>query len=200
MVIKSKFSLQLVFLGIVVLLTGALGRAGEPTEAIRAAVNQGIEILKGADLKEKKQREQVINRLRAVVYPLFDFEEMAKRSLGPHWRRITPQQRKEFVIVFRELLEKTYADQIDLYEGQKVVYINENVDQNYAAVDTRVIGKNDEAFSVVYKLHRTHGKWAIYDVVAENISIVNNYRSQFNRVITKSSFEELVKTMKEKAS
>jgi phospholipid transport system substrate-binding protein len=97
-------------------------------------------------------------------------------------------------------LEKTYADQIDLYEGQKVVYLNEKLDQGYAQVDTRVIGKNDEAFSVVYKLHRTNGKWTIYDVVAENISIVNNYRSQFSRVIARSSFEELVKTMKEKAS
>lgn len=200
MVIKSKFALQLIVWGIVALFSGSPVRAGEPTEAIRVAVNQGIEILKSGDIKDKKQREQIINRLRALVYPLFDFEEMAKRSLGPHWRRLTPQQRKEFVLVFTELLEKTYADQIDLYEGQKVVYLNEQLDQNYAQVDTRVIGKNNEAFSVVYKLHRNNGKWTIYDVVAENISIVNNYRSQFNRVIARSSFEELMKTMKERAS
>jgi len=200
MLIKSKFALQFILLGIIILCNGSPVRAGEPTEAIRVAVNQGIEILKSGDIKDKKQREQVVNRLRVLVYPLFDFEEMAKRSLGPHWRRLTPQQRKEFVVVFTELLEKTYADQIDLYEGQKVVYLNEKLDQGYAQVDTRVIGKNDEAFSVVYKLHRTNGKWTIYDVVAENISIVNNYRSQFSRVIAKSSFEELVKTMKEKAS
>jgi len=200
MVIKAKFALQLIVLGTVVLFNGSLVQAGEPTEAIRTAVNQGIEILKSADIKDKKQREQVINRLRVLVYPLFDFEEMAKRSLGPHWRRLTPKQQKEFVIVFTELLEKTYADQIDLYEGQKVVYLNEKLDQDYAEVDTRVIGKKDESFSVVYRLHRAKGKWTIYDVVAENISIVNNYRSQFNRVIAKSSFEELVKTMKEKAS
>lgn len=200
MLIKSKFALQFILLGIIILCNGSPVRAGEPTEAIRVAVNQGIEILKSGDIKDKKQREQVVNRLRELVYPLFDFEEMAKRSLGPHWRRLTPQQRKEFVVVFTELLEKTYADQIDLYEGQKVVYLNEKLDQGYAQVDTRVIGKNDEAFSVVYKLHRTNGKWTIYDVVAENISIVNNYRSQFSRVIAKSSFEELVKTMKEKAS
>ena len=200
MVIKSKFALQLIVWGIVALFSGSPVRAGEPTEAIRVAVNQGIEILKSGDIKDKEQREQLINRLRALVYPLFDFEEMAKRSLGPHWRRLTPQQRKEFVLVFTELLEKTYADQIDLYEGQKVVYLNEKLDQNYAQVDTRVIGKNNEAFSVVYKLHRNNGKWTIYDVVAENISIVNNYRSQFNRVIARSSFEELMKTMKERAS
>ena len=200
MVMKSKFLRQFILLGIIVPFTGSPARAGDPTEAIRAAVNQGIDILKGADIKDKKQREQVINRLRVIVYPLFDFEEMAKRSLGPHWRRLTPNQQKEFVIVFTDLLEKTYADQIDLYEGQKVVYLNEKLDQDYAEVDTRVVGKNDESFSVVYKLHRAKGKWTIYDVVAENISLVNNYRSQFSRVIAKSSFEELVKTMKEKAS
>ena len=200
MVIKSKFALHFILPAIIVLFSCWPVRAGEPTEAIRGAINQGIEIVKDTELKNKKQRDEVINRLRAIVYPLFDFNEMGMRSLGPHWRRLTPKQQKEFVTVFTELLEKTYADSIDLYEGQKVVYINETLDKDYAQVDTRVIGKNNESFSMVYKLHRVSGKWTIYDVVAENISLVNNYRSQFNRVIARSSFEELIKTMKDKAS
>jgi phospholipid transport system substrate-binding protein len=174
--------------------------AGEPTEAIRDAVNQGVEILKNAKLDSPKQRDQVINRLRQIVFPLFDFDEMAMRSLGPNWRRIDSRQQKEFVSTFTALLEKTYADQIDLYNGQKVAYTGENVDGNYAQVDSRIIDKNGQSYSVAYRLHRVAGKWKIYDVVAENISLVNNYRSQFNRVIARSSFEELLKTMKEQAS
>jgi phospholipid transport system substrate-binding protein len=200
MVIKPRFTLCLVLPAIIVLSSGLPARAVDPTEEIREAINQGIEILKGAELNDKKQRDEVINRLRVIVYPLFDFKEMAMRSLGPHWRRLTPKQQQEFVTVFTELLEKTYADRIDLYQGQKVVFTKETVDNGYAQVDTRVIGKNNESYSVAYRLHRLSSKWTIYDVVAENISVVNNYRSQFDRVIARSSFEDLVKTMKEKAS
>ena len=113
--------------------------AGEPTEAIRGAVNQGVEILQNAKLDSQKQRTQVIDQLRQIVYPLFDFNEMAKRSLGANWRRANPQQQKEFVLTFTALLEKTYADQIDLYNGQKVLYTGESIDGDYAQVDSRFI-------------------------------------------------------------
>jgi phospholipid transport system substrate-binding protein len=173
-------------------------KAGEPTEAIRAAVNQGIEIVRTARLDNKRDKEAVIDRLRGIVYPLFDFEEMARRSLGSHWRRLTPEQQKEFVATFTKLLETTYADKIDLYDGQKVAFNGESIDKNYAQVDTRVIGKQ-QSYAVDYRLHRVDGNWKIYDVVAENISLVNNYRSQFNRVLANSSYEELIKVMKEKS-
>jgi phospholipid transport system substrate-binding protein len=199
MKLKTRVSLSIAAVLIVVCSYRAAG-AGEPTEAIREAVNQGVEILKNAKLDDPQQRSQVIDRLRKIVYPLFDFNEMAMRSLGANWRRIDPQQRKEFVSTFTALLEKTYADQIDLYDGQKVIYTGENIDGNYAQVDSRVIDKNGQTYSVNYRVHKVDGKWKIYDVVAENISVVNNYRSQFNRVIARSSFEELLKTMRDQAS
>ena len=173
--------------------------AGEPTEAIKNAVNDGVEILRNAKLENQKERTQVIDRLRQIVYPLFDFNEMAMRSLGANWRKLTPEQRKEFVATFTALLEKTYADQIDLYDGQQVVFSGENIDGNFAQVDSRIIDKKGQNYSVVYRLHRVDGKWRIYDVLAENISLVNNYRSQFNRVIAKSSFVELLRIMKRQA-
>lgn len=185
---------------LIVLCAGDRANAGEPTEAIHGAVNQGVEILKNAKLDTQKQRAQVIDRLRRIVYPLFDFHEMAKRSLGSNWRRLNPQHRKEFISTFTALLEKTYADQIDLYDGQKVAYTGESIDANYAQVDSRIIDKNGQTYSVVYRLHKVDGKWKIYDVVAENISLVNNYRSQFNRVIARSSIEELLRIMKARAS
>ena len=199
MKLKTRLALSMIALS---MLVGGVesANAGEPTEAIRGAVNQGVEILKNAKLDNQKQRVQVIDRLRQIVYPLFDFNEMAMRSLGGNWRRLNPQQRKEFVATFTALLEKTYADQIDLYNGQQVVYAGESIDNDYAQVDSRIVDKNGQTYSVVYKLHRVDGKWRIYDVVAENISLVNNYRAQFNRVIAKSSFEELLKMMKQQAS
>jgi phospholipid transport system substrate-binding protein len=174
--------------------------AGEPTDEIRNAVNQGVEILKDAKLDNKKDRAETINKLRKIVFPLFDFTEMAKRSLGSHWRRLDAQQQKQFVAAFTELLETTYADKIDLYEGQKVAYIGETVEKDYAQVETRVIGKNSQSYAVDYKLHRVDGKWRIYDVAAENISLVNNYRSQFHRVIVNSSFEELMRRIQDKSN
>ena len=192
------FLLSVVILALI--FSARPAQAGEPTEAIRGAVNQGVEILKSAKLDNQRQRTQVIDRLRQIVYPLFDFSEMAMRSLGSNWRRLNPEQRKEFVSSFTALLEKTYAEQIDLYNGQQVGYSGESIDGNYAQVDSRIIDKNNQTYSVVYRLHKVDGKWRIYDVVAENISLVNNYRSQFNRVITKSSVEELLKIMKQQAS
>src|SRR5687768_1848295 len=185
---------------LIVVCSCTLANAGEPTEAIRSAVNQGVEILKNAKLDSQTQRAQVIDQLRQIVFPLFDFNEMAMRSLGANWRRINRQQQKEFVSTFTALLEKTYADQIDLYDGQKVVYSGESIDGDHAQVDSRIIDKKGQTYSVSYRLHQVDAKWKIYDVIAENISLVNNYRSQFNRVIGKSSFEELLKTMKQQAS
>ncbi len=191
---------KLIVAVLMVVCSCKFANAGEPTEAIRGAVNQGMEILKNAKLDDQKQRDQVIDRLRQIVYPLFDFQAMAMRSLGANWRRLNSQQRKEFVSTFTALLEKTYADQIDLYDGQQVVYGKESVDGDYAQVDSRIIDQNGQTYSVAYRVHKVDGRWRIYDVVAENVSLVNNYRSQFNRVIAKSSFEELLKIMKDRAS
>ncbi len=198
MILNSRLSLFVAVL--VVVCSFKLARAGEPTEAIRSAVNQGVEILKNNKLDTRKERDAAINRLRQIVYPLFDFKEMARRSLGANWRRLSLQQQNQFISTFTTLLEKTYADQIDFYDGQKVDFTGERVDGNYAQVDSRIIDKNGQTYTVAYRLHKVDGKWGIYDVVAENISVVNNYRSQFNRVIARSSFEDLLKTMKEQAS
>ena len=194
----SKYAQHLLLTVAFLLCSASAVRAGEPTEAIRIAINQGVDILRNAKLDNKKQRAEVINRLREIVYPLFDFDEMAKRSLGANWPRLTAQQQKEFSAAFTQLLEKTYADQIDLYDGQTVAYVGETADKEYAEVNTKVKAKNGQAYSVDYRLRLVDGKWRIYDVVAENISVVNNYRSQFGRVIANSSFEELLNRIKNK--
>jgi phospholipid transport system substrate-binding protein len=173
-------------------------QAGDPTERIRFVVEQGIEILNETKLQSKNGKRVYLDRLREVVFPLFNFPEMARRSLGFHWRQLSPEDRQEYVTLFTKLLERSYAGKIDLYDGETVIFIREDVDDNYARVDSKIISKRGEEFSVDYKLLRTNGDWRIYDVVVEHISLVNNYRSQFNRVISNSSYENLIKRINQK--
>ena len=140
----KKVTAYLFLAAILLLLSPRSTAAGQPTEEIRAAVNRGVEILNGAKAGGGREKAETIGRLKKVVYPLFDFEEMAKRSLGAHWRGLDPQRQKEFVMLFTDLLEKTYANSINLYDGQKAVYTGETVDQDYAEVASKIIGKNGE--------------------------------------------------------
>jgi phospholipid transport system substrate-binding protein len=133
-----------------------------------------------------------------VIYQRFDFTEMARRSLGPEWRRRTAEEQKEFVALFTKLLERVHLNTIESYNGEKVQYLNERAENSGAQVDTKITDNKGRTFSVNYRLHDVNGDWKIYDVVVEDVSLVNNYRAQFSRVLAKSSYAELVNTMKEK--
>lgn len=172
--------------------------AGEPLEVVKTAAEGAIAVLKDPKLKSPEQKKERIDRLKEIVTPIFDYNEMARRSLGAHWRRRSPAEQEEFTTLFRAYLERIYSDKIDLYNGQKVVFGRETIEQDYAQVESMMINAKGEENSIVYRLRRTDGKWKVYDAVIENISIVNNYRSQFDRVISKGSYEELKKMLKEK--
>ena len=181
------------------IFAAAAARAGEPIDLVKVAGDKAIQILKDPKLQPKEKKKERIERLKEVANPLFDYEEMARRSLGQHWRRRSPQEQQEFVKLFRDYLEKVYSDQVDLYAGEKVIYGRERVEDDYAQVETAFVDTKGEEVSVVYRLRRVGGKWKVYDAVIENISVVNNYRSQFDRVISKFSFDELKRLLKEKA-
>jgi phospholipid transport system substrate-binding protein len=172
--------------------------AGEALETVKSAAEKAIQVLKDPNLKAPDKKPERIARLKEILNPIFDYEEMARRCLGPHWRRRTPAEQEEFAKLFRAFLEKTYADRVDLYSGEKIVFNRETIDQDYAQVDSTLINEKGEGSSVIYRLKRTDGQWKVYDAVVENVSIVNNYRSQFERVIAKSSYEDLKKMLREK--
>jgi phospholipid transport system substrate-binding protein len=176
-----------------------ISHAGEPLELVKTAVEGAMNILKDPRLKSPDQKTERVELLKTIINPIFDYNEMARRSLGAHWRRRTPAEQEEFSRLFRGFLEKIYSDKIDFYDGQRAVFGRETIEQDYAQVDSLVIGAKGEESSIVYRLKRTDGKWKVYDAVIENISIINNYRSQFDRVISKSSYEELKRLLKEKA-
>lgn len=172
--------------------------AGAPTDQIRQTVDRLLAILNDPQLKGEQKKNERRQKLKEVLYQKFDFTEMARRSLGSEWRRRTPEEQKEFVKLFTELLERSYLDKIESYSGEKVLYLKEREDGNYAEVETKIVDKKGQEYSVDYRLHKVNGDWKVYDVIIEDVSLVGNYRSQFSRVLAKSSFDELLKTMKEK--
>ena len=176
----------------------ASAQAGEPLEVVRTAVEKAVQILKDPRLQAKDKKTERIDRLREVLNPIFDYDEMSKRALGAHWRRRTPAEQEEFVILFRDFLERTYSDKIDLYGGERILVGRETIDGDFAQVETTIISPKGEEIAVIYRLRRGNGQWKVYDAVVENISLVNNYRSQFDRVISSASYEELVKRLREK--
>jgi phospholipid transport system substrate-binding protein len=172
--------------------------AGAPREQVQGAIQKVTAILNDPELKSEAKKSERIERLREAIFPKFDFAEMAKRSLGANWQRRTPEEQREFVKLFTDLMENSYMDNIASYNGEKVNITGEKQDKDFAQVSTKIVDKKGEEYSVDYKLYRNGDDWKIYDVVIENISIVNNYRSQFNRVIARSSFEDLMRRMKDK--
>jgi phospholipid transport system substrate-binding protein len=172
--------------------------AGDPAMQIQGAIEKVLTILKDPQLQAESKKQQRLDQLRQVVYSKFDFAEMAKRSLGAQWQRLNADQQREFVKLFTELMENSYMSNLEGYNGEKVVVAGEKQDKEFAEVDTKIVTKKGEPIAVNYKLMQANGNWKIYDVVIENISLVNNYRSQFNRVITRSSFDDLMQKMKDK--
>ncbi len=173
-------------------------QAGVPTDQVRTTADQVLEILNDPKLASQSSKEERRAQLRQVIYPRFDFVEMARRSLGLTWQRISPREQQEFLSLFTQLLEESYVSNIEAYSGEKILYGREIEDQDFAEVDTKIITKKGEEFTVNYKLHELNGDWKAYDVVIENVSIVSNYRSQFSRLLTKYSFAELLDRIREK--
>ncbi len=192
------FGVAWVIFGVVTVARLQLAMAGVPMDQLRGTVDRVLTILQDPRLRSADKREERRQQLAKVISARFDFDEMARRSLGAEWRRLTPGQRKEFVELFAELLRDTYVANIESYKGEKVIYTRETQEEQYAVVQTILRSPEGTEYSLDYRLHLIDKEWKVYDVVIENVSIVNNYRSQFARVINKSSYEGLIRALKEK--
>ena len=191
-------TLSTVGLTILLLVQPVWVAAGVPGDQVRQSADKLLAILKDPQLKGESKKNERRDKLKEVIYQRFDFTEMARRSLGSEWRRRSPEEQREFVKLSTGLLERAYLDNIESYNGEKFRYLKEQEDNNHAQVDTKIVGNKGQEFSVNYRLHNRNGDWKVYDVVIEDISLVNNYRSQFNRVLATSSYEDLVNRMKGK--
>lgn len=174
--------------------------AVEPGKLVMETIDKGLTILKDPSLKGDEKTQERRHRLWKELAPVFNFEEMSKRALGMHWKKRSPMEKKEFVELFTNIIKDTYIGETDAYSGEKIVYLKEKQDNNYAKVQTKFIANTGTEISVDYSLTNQHGKWGVYDVVIEGVSMVKNYRSQFYSILTKSSYEELIQKMQEKQS
>jgi phospholipid transport system substrate-binding protein len=197
---NSLTILVTVLLFIVAVVDARPTTAGVPTDQIRATVDKAITILKDPRFKPPAKNKERRDQLKQVLFARFDFTEMGKRALGASWRRRTPKEQEEFVRLFTGLLERAYTDTIESYTDEKIVYTGERLDDNHADVNSKILTRKGDEFSLNYKAHLIGGEWRVYDVIIENISMVNNFRSQFNRVIANASYEELIRRLKEKQS
>jgi phospholipid transport system substrate-binding protein len=174
--------------------------AAAPTEVAKQVIGKTLEILNDPNLAGPAQKSHRHQLVKQQVDRHFDYREMAKRSLGPTWNKISSGQQDEFVRLFAELLEASYADKIDRYvKHVRIDYTGESLDGEYAEVRTVVVRPNDR-IPLNYRLLNESGTWMVYDVVIEGVSLVSNYRSQFSRIISESSYAELVKRLRTKVN
>jgi phospholipid transport system substrate-binding protein len=181
---------------VVALLVGRDATAGAPTDQLRAQVDKVLKLLDDPALKAADKAKERRAAVRKVADDIFDFGETAKRSLGRHWAARTPEEREEFVKLFGDLLERSYISKIELYGGEKIQYVGDRIEGDTAAVQSKLLTKTGSEVPIEYRMLRKSDRWLVYDVVIEGVSLVANYRTQFNKIIQTSSFQDLVKKMK----
>jgi len=181
----------------VVLTTGGTAWAGAPTDQLRGRIDRVLRLLEDPQLKPEARAVERRTSIRAIVAEIFDFRELSQRALGPHWQGRTAGERDEFIQLFADLLERSYIDKIELYSGaERIQYAGELLDgDQVATVRTRIVTKQGTEIPVDYRMRRVGDRWLVYDVAIEGVSLVANYRAQFNRIIQRSSYKGLVEQL-----
>lgn len=174
----------------------AASAAGPPTNQLRSHIDRVLQILEDPALRDPGKAVERRAAVRRVANEIFDFPETARRSLGPHWQARTAAERQEFVELFGDLLERSYISRIELYGGERIQYVGDVVDGEQARVQSKLLTRAGTAVPIEYRMLRRGERWRVYDVVIEGVSLVASYRTQFNRIIRSSSYEELVRKMK----
>jgi phospholipid transport system substrate-binding protein len=183
---------------VLALLAARDGVAGVPTDQLRGSIDLVLKIVTDPELKKEGRTAERRRRIRAVVNQIFDFTEISQRSLGRHWQARTPAEREQFVALFGDLLENAYITKIESYSGEKIQYPGDVIEGDLALVKTRIVTKQETEIPVDYRMFLNGGRWAVYDVSIEGISLIGNYRTQFNAVIQRSGYPELVAKLKAK--
>ena len=180
------------------LSTAGLGLAATAQEQLKGAIDRVVSTLDSPALKGDGKTVERRTAVRKIANEIFDFTEIARRSLGRYWQPLSEGQRTEFVGLFGDLLERSYISKIELYGGEKIVYLGERVDGDLATVSTKIITKNGTEVPIDYRLSRRNDRWMVYDVNIEGVSLVSNYRTQFNKIIQTNGYNVLVDRMKTK--
>jgi phospholipid transport system substrate-binding protein len=172
--------------------------AGAPLDTVQTNVNKVLDVLRDPKLKGESAKGIKKEKLEAIYGQMFDEVELSMRTLGRNWPKLNPAQQKEFIQLYRQILEKAYIDKILSYTNEKIVFPKENMlSNNQAEVQTKVITSSKE-IPIFYKVILKDGTWKVYDVVVENVSLVQNYRSQFNSILAKNTPDQLLEILRKK--
>jgi phospholipid transport system substrate-binding protein len=181
-----------------VLAAGRAAQAGVPTDQLKGAVDRILAVVQDPALRQPGKMEERRQKIRAIANEVFDWQETGKRALARHWHGRSPQEREEFSALFADLLERSYVGKIEAYSGEKILYGEEMVDGEQATVRTKLVTKAGTQIPIDYRMQKAGDRWRTYDVIIENVSMVGNYRSQFNRIIQQSGYADLVQRLKTK--
>jgi phospholipid transport system substrate-binding protein len=180
-------------------VTVAFGSPGQstesPTQVVRTTITEVFRILEDEKLKDPAKRIPRRHMLEEIIASHFDYMEMSKRALAANWTPLTANERAEFVELFKSFLSDRYAEKIEGYSGEQVHYLSERIEGNYAEVRTELRSSKVE-IPMDYRLHMRDGTWHAYDIVVDGVSLVKNYRSQFDKIIRSDSYQELVRRLR----
>ncbi len=183
---------------VMMLLMSVPAYAGAPMSAVESTVNRVLDVLRDPKMKGPAAKSLKTEKLRVIYKDMFDEMEFSRRTLTRNWNKFTPEQRREFVDLFEQVLEKTYLDRILEYSNEKIVFYKESIiADDKAEIQSRVITSSKEV-PIYYRMILKNGKWKVYDVVVENVSLVQNYRTQFNEILAGGTPEQLLETLRKK--
>ena len=172
--------------------------SGDAKTELKTTIDKVLEVLRVKELKKPENSQKRRKQIRQVIQEKFNFEEMSKRSLAQHWAQRSQKEKEEFIPLFKDLLERSYIKKIEAYSDEKIVYSDEKSDGEYSVVKTKIITAKNIEIPIDYRLLKGETQWSVYDVVIEGVSLINNYRTQFNKIIRSQSFDALLKRMKNK--
>ncbi len=173
-------------------------RAGQASDQLKVQIERVVKAIDDPDLKKESRALDRRKSVRKIAEDIFDFVETAKRSLGRHWLARSAAEREEFTGLFADLLERSYISKIELFNGERIQFVGDSADGDQAVVRTKIVTKQGTEIPVDYRMLKKGDRWLVYDVIIEGVSLIANYRTQFNKIIQTSSYQELVKKMKTK--
>ncbi len=197
---RTKYISQVILVLSMVFGVAVPALAGKATEHIKQTTDRILSIVTDPALKTPAKSEERKKLIRKAVDERFDWEEFSRRALARHWKKRTDDEKREFIYLFGKLLERTYISKVESYSGEKVCYLGESIEGSYGVVKVQIVTKKDTVISVDYRVRKKRNDWFVYDVSIEGVSFVKNYRGQFNSILMKSTYQELVKRLKEKVA
>ena len=194
---RQRFYMHLVVVGLMIYLSmvSVCFADSDIQSQLKSTIDKVIKIVKDEALKNDQQARRAA--LRKTIDERFNYRQMVMRSLAKNWDARSDQERREFIALFKSLLENSYANKLEAYRDEKINYLDEIIKGEYALIKTEVV-RRSSTIGVDYKLINENGNWKVYDFVIEGVSMIRNYRSQFTKIIRRDSYEVLVQKLKEK--